>query len=215
MKPSSEILDELLAIRLKRKKPFFDSKTQLDLNCLWISGLVAASDIFPDKKYLKLAEQFFSRIEKRYIDSKIYHSYAVEKVFLEDYAYLINTCIDLSDKTMNFKYKNFAKKITLEALKKFYINEKDIFQKNPKENDDVFFKPIDIGDNTIPNGNAVMLVNLTRLRMMEEAKKLSISLNGYLNIYKSHMISSLRAIDFFNNIKGGKNCNEQGCKVND
>ena len=66
-----------------------------------------------------------------------------------------------------------------------------------------FFKPIDIGDNTIPNGNAIMLVNLTRLRMMEEAKKLSISLNGYLNIYKSHMISSLRAIDFFNNIKGG------------
>ena len=65
MKPSSEILDELLAIRLKRKKPFFDSKTQLDLNCLWISGLVAASDIFPDKKYLKLAEQFFSRIEKK------------------------------------------------------------------------------------------------------------------------------------------------------
>ena len=58
------------------------------------------------KKYLKLAEQFFSRIEKRYINSKIYHSYAVEKVFLEDYAYLINTCIDLSDKTMNFKYKN-------------------------------------------------------------------------------------------------------------
>ena len=162
-----------------------------------------------------MAEQFFSRIEKRYINSKIYHSYAVEKVFLEDYAYLINSCIDLSDKTMNFKYKNFAKKITLEALKKFYINEKDIFQKNPKENDDVFFKPIDIGDNTIPNGNAIMLVNLTRLRMMEEAKKLSISLNGYLNIYKSHMISSLRAIDFFNNIKGGKNCNEQGCKVND
>ena len=113
------------------------------------------------------------------------------------------------------KMPNFAKKITLEALKKFYINEKDIFQKNPKENDDVFFKPIDIGDNTIPNGNAIMLINLTRLRMMEEAKKLSISLNGYLNIYKSHMISSLRAIDFFNNIKGGKNCNEQGCKVDD
>ena len=215
IKPSSEIIDKLLAIRLKRKKPFFDNKTQLDLNCLWISALVAASDIFPDKKYLRLAEQFFSKIEKRYINSKIYHSYAVEKVFLEDYAYLINTCIDLSDKTMNFKYKNFAKRITLEALKKFYINEKDIFQKNPKENDDVFFKPIDIGDNTIPNGNAIMLVNLTRLRMMEEAKKLSISLNGYLNIYKSHMISSLRAIDFFNNIKGGKNCNEQGCKVND
>ena len=33
-----------------------------------------------------------------------------------------------------------------------------------------------------------------------EAKKLSESLNGYLNIYKNHMMTSLRAIDFFNNI---------------
>ena len=44
-------------------------------------------------------------------------------------------------------------------------------------------------------------------------KKLSESLNGYLNVYKSHMMTSLRAIDYFNNIKEGKNCNEQGCKI--
>ena len=60
--------------------------------------------------------------------------------------------------------------------------------------------PVDIGDNTIPNGNAVMLINLIRLGMMDEAKKLADSLNGYLNIYKSHMMTSLRAIDYFKNI---------------
>ena len=48
--PTSEIIKELLKIRLKKVKPFFDDKTQLDLNCLWISSLVAASEIFPDKK---------------------------------------------------------------------------------------------------------------------------------------------------------------------
>jgi hypothetical protein len=36
--------------------------------------------------------------------------------------------------------------------------------------------------------------------MMEEAKKLSNSLNGYLNIYKNHMMTAIRALDFFNNI---------------
>ena len=51
------------------------------------------------------------------------------------------------------------------------------------------------------------------LKMMDEAKKLSDSLNGYLNIYKNHMMSSLRAIDFFNNVKEGKDCNERGCKI--
>ena len=50
---------------------------------------------------------------------------------------------------------------------------------------------------------------------MNEAKKLSASLNGYLNIYKNHMMTAIRALDFFNNIISGKHCNEQGCKRND
>ena len=60
----------------------------------------------------------------------------------------------------------------------------------------------------------VVLINLTRLGFSNESKKLSNSLNGYLNIYKSHMMTAIRAIDFFNNVKDGKNCNEQGCKIN-
>ena len=212
-KPNKNILKKLSEIRARRNKPFFDDKTQLDLNCLMISALVAANEILPEKKYLKLAEELFSKIEKKYIKNKIYHSYSENIVFIEDYAFLINSLIDLSDKTMNFKYNDLAKKLSYEAIKKFYLNDKNIFQKNPKTNDDVFFRPIDIGDNTIPNGNAIMLINFIRLGMMEEAKKLSESLNGYLNIYKNHMMTSLRAIDFFNNIKKGKKCNEQGCKI--
>ena len=213
--PTKEILNNLMKIRSKKEKPFFDDKTQLDLNCLWISSLVAANEILPKMNYLKLAEEFFARIEKKFIKDKVYHSYSKSIVFLEDYAFLINALIDLSDKTMNFKYRDLAKKITKETLKKFYLENNDIFQKNPIDNCDVFFKPVDIGDNTIPNGNAIMLINLIRLGMMNEAKKLSQSLNGYLNIYKSHMMTALRAIDFFNNINNGSNCNEQGCNIND
>ena len=212
-KPNKYILKKLSEIRARRNKPFFDDKTQLDLNCLMISALVAANEILPEKKYLNLAEELFLKIEKKYIKNKIYHSYSKNIVFIEDYAFLINSLIDLSDKTMNFKYNDLAKKLSYEAIKKFYLNDKNIFQKNPKTNDDVFFRPIDIGDNTIPNGNAIMLINFIRLGMMEEAKKLSESLNGYLNIYKNHMMTSLRAIDFYNNIKKGKKCNELGCKI--
>ena len=212
-KPPKEIIDKLLDIRTKKTKPFFDNKTQLDLNCLWISALISADEILPKKNYIKLAEEFFVKIEDNYIKDTIQHSYSKEIVFLEDYAFLINLLNDLSDKTMNFKYKELAKKICNEAILKFYIDDKDIFQKNKKTNNDIFFKPIDIGDNTIPNGNSIMLINLVRLGMMEQAKKLAKSLNGYLNIYKSHMMTAVRALDFFNNINSGKNCNEQGCKI--
>ena len=131
----------------------------------------------PDKGYLKLAEEFFIMIEKKYVQNKIYHSYSKDIVFIEDYAFLINALNDLYDKTMNFKYKDLAKKMSFEALDKFFVVDKHIFQKNPKTNNDVFLKPIDIGDNTIPNGNSIMLINLVRLGMMDKAKKLSESLN--------------------------------------
>ena len=211
--PTKDLLKKLLSIRSKKNKPFFDDKTQLDLNCMMISALVSADEILPEKGYLKIAEDLFFKINKKYIENKIYHSFSKEIVFIEDFAFLINALNDLSDKTMNFKYKDLAKKLSLEAIKQFYLNEKNIFQKNQVNNSDIFFKPVDIGDNTIPNGNAIMLINFVRLGMMKEAKQLSDSLNGYLNIYKSHMMTSLRAIDFYNNTKDGKNCNEQGCKI--
>ena len=100
---------------------------------------VAASEILPNKGYLELAEIFFSMIEKKYIDNKIYHSYSKDIVFLEDYAFLVNALNDLYDKTLNFKYKNLANKISKETIEKFYLNDKNIFQKNSRENNDVFF----------------------------------------------------------------------------
>jgi len=215
VKPTEEILKKLLQIRSKRNKPFFDDKTQLDLNCLMISAFIATNEILPNKGYLKLAEEFFLKIEKKYIKKTIHHSYSKHIVFIEDYAFLINAINDLSDATMNFKYKDLARKLSQETVDKFFLKDKNIFQKNPKNNNDTFFEPIDIGDNTIPNGNAIMLINLTKCGMMDEAKKLSLSLNGYLNIYKNHMMTAIRALDFFNNINSGKNCNEQGCKLHE
>ena len=210
-----EIITELLKIRSKRKKPFFDDKIQLDLNCLWISSLVAANDILPEKKYLQKAEKYFSKIETLFLESGVHHSYSKNIVFLEDYALLINASLDLSEATMNFKYSNIAKKLCYEAISKFYIKEKNIFRKNPINSNDLFFNPIEINDNTIPNGNAIMLINFTRLGLIEEGKKLNISLNGYLNMYKSYMSSAMKAIDFFNSKLSGKNCNDKGCLLND
>ncbi len=214
-KPTKEILKNLLQIRLQRQKPFFDDKTQLDLNCLMISALIAANEILPNKGYLKLAEELFLKIENKYIKNKIHHSYSKNVVFIEDYAFLINALNDLADVTLNFKYNDLARKLSKEAIEKFFLTDKNIFQKNPRDNNDIFFKPIDIGDNTIPNGNAIMLINLVKIGMMDEAKKLAESLNGYLNIYKNHMMTAIRALDFFNNINSGKNCNDQGCAIDD
>ena len=101
--------------------------------------MVIANEVLPDRGYLKLAEEFFSKIEKKYINNKIYHSFSKDIVFLEDYAFLINALNDLFDKTMNFKYKNLAKKLSLETIEKFFLDKKNIFQKNSKNSEDTFF----------------------------------------------------------------------------
>ena len=58
-----------------------------------------------------------------------------------------------------------------------------------------------------------MLINLVRLGMNNYAEKLSNSLNGYLNVYKSFMPSSIRAIDFYMENKINSKCSVEGCKV--
>jgi len=57
-----KLIKELKNIRLKRRRPFFDKKNQLDLNCLWISSLLAAHEILPEKKYLKFADRKSTRL---------------------------------------------------------------------------------------------------------------------------------------------------------
>tara|TARA_B100001559_G_scaffold205044_1_gene171709 strand:- start:950 stop:2665 length:1716 start_codon:yes stop_codon:yes gene_type:complete len=211
IQPNEDIIKRLLEIRAKREKPFFDKKNQLDLNCLWVSSLISLNSLMPEEGYLKDAEYFYDKIEKKFCDKNIFHSYSKDISFIEDYAYLIQCLLDLSDATMNTKYRLLAKKYCEQAINKFYDSNNKIFQKNEKSKNDIFINPIDISDNTLPNANSIMLINFSRLGFTEQAKELSISLSGYLNIYKNFMISSLKALDFFKEIDNGKNCNTEGC----
>ncbi len=207
------IVEQLKSIRNLRKKPFFDNKTQLDLNCILISAFVKAHEILPKNEYLKSAKEIYQLIEKKFKNFQIYHSYSKDISFLEDYAYLISASLDLADATLEMSYRLNAKKLCEDVLKKFYIKEKKIFQKNQIFKNDIFCEPVDISDHTISNGNSIMLSNFSRLGMLEEAKELADSLNGYLNIYKNYMLSSLRAIDYFETISSGKKCNDEGCEI--
>jgi len=121
--------------------------------------------------------------------------------------------LDLSDQTLKSNYLFKAKDLCQKTIKLFYIKEKSIFQKNIISNNDLFHKPIDISDNNTPNGNSIMLLNFSRLGMKKEARELSNSLNGYLNIYKSLMTSSLKSIDYFNMIESNTNCTDSGCII--
>jgi len=212
--PPESIVIKLKDLRKKKNRPFFDNKIQLDLNCIWISALISAEKISPKNNYLQKAENFYDNLEKMFFrEDKLYHTNSKTSVFLEDYAYAISMLLDLSDQTLKPNYLFKAKHLCNKAIELFFIEEKSIFQKNIISNNDLFHKPIDISDNNIPNGNSIMLLNFSRLGMKKEAKELSNSLNGYLNIYKSLMASSLKSIDYFKMIESNKNCTDKGCII--
>tara|TARA_B100000963_G_scaffold287412_1_gene256570 strand:- start:9748 stop:11469 length:1722 start_codon:yes stop_codon:yes gene_type:complete len=210
---SDFIKSELKKIRSKKKKPLFDNKIQLDLNCFWISALLSVYSVSKNQKILEKAENYYMNLNKNYSEEKLFHCDKKDVVFLEDYAYYVQMLLDFYDATMNISYKIKADKICNDTTKLFFDEEKKIFQKNLIENNDLFMRPVDIGDNTIPNGNSIMLLNYTRLGKMVDAKKLAESLSGYLNLYKNFMISSIKSLDFFKEVKEGKNCNSEGCSI--
>ena len=166
----------------------------------------------PNNNFLKTAETYYQNLEKFFFNKeKLQHTILKKEVFLEDYAYSIAMLLDLYDETLKPSYLLKAKKLSIKAIELFYIREKSIFQKNQILINDLFHVPIDISDNNLPNGNSVMLLNFTKLGMLDEAKELSESLNKYLNNYRSFMASSLKAIDYFNSISNKKNCNDHEC----
>jgi len=210
--PPDSIVARLKELRKKKNKPFFDEKVQLDLNCLWISALISADKILPNKNYLKIAEKFYDNLEKIFLkENRLFHTNSKASVFLEDYAYTIAMLLDLYDQTLKPDYLFKAKELCKKTIELFYVREKYVFQKNIITENDIFHKPIDISDNNIPNGNSVMLLNFSRLGMVNESKELSKSLNGYLNVYKSLMVSSLKAIDYHKSIEAKKNCTDSEC----
>ena len=211
--PNPQIKHELLKIRKSKKKPFFDEKVQLDLNCMWISSLVNTYDFNKDKYYLELAEKFYSNLKTKFDENNLHHSYSKNHVFLEDYACYTSMLLDLYDATMDLTYKNKSLKVYSNTLDKFFDKEKKIFQKNLLSNNDLFLNPIDIGDSTIPNGNSIMLLNMVRLGKLDEAKILAQSLYGYLNIYNNYMTSSLKSLDYFSEKSLGRDCGPDGCKT--
>jgi uncharacterized protein YyaL (SSP411 family) len=212
--PPESIIAKLKYLRKKKNKPFFDKKIQLDLNCLWISALISADRILPKKNYLQIAESYYNNLENFFFnDDRLHHTNSKTIVFLEDYAYSIAMLLDLSDRTLKPNYLFKAKDLCKKTIEFFYVKEKSIFQKNIILDNDLFHKPIDISDNNIPNGNSIMLLNFSRLGMKKEAKELSNSLNGYLNIYKLSMISAVKSIDYFNVTENNKNCTESGCEI--
>ncbi len=199
-----KIKNKLLNIREKRPKPFFDDKTQIDLNTYWISTLIFVAELFNKEEWKKLSLSNYNLI-KDLTKNEIYHCYKDKdgvKVFLDDYTYLAQLMINFYEITGEINYLNDAKKIVQQTWDLFYDKENKILQKNPIKQNDLFVPPLDINDSNIPNGNSVFLLNCKKLEAITSdtkwqgmAKELTESFHSFLNLKSTQMASYIKNLD--------------------
>jgi len=218
-----KLKNKLLDMRQKRILPFFDDKTQIDLNAYWLSTLNFVAEVLDKEDWRKITVDNFQLI-KYQTKEEIFHCYKDKegvKVFLEDYVYLAQSMINLYETTGKISYLNEAIKTMGKTWDLFYDKKNKILQKNPIDQNDLFFPPSDINDHNIPNGNSVFLINSKKLEVITDNKKwkdinkeLIQSFHSFLNVHSSQMTSYIKTLDmceelttftFFGSLEKNKN----------
>ena len=199
-----EIKRKLLSVRDKRVKPFFDDKTQIDLNAYWTSTLLFVAEVFGKEEWKKIALQNYNTI-KNLTKDEVYHCYKDKegvKVFLDDYTYLSQLMINLYEITGQQIYINDAGKMTQKTWDMFYDKNNKILQKNLIEKNDLFVPPSDVNDSNIPNGNSIFLLNCKKLEAITGEKKWQVmaeelkqSFHSFLNLQSTQMVSYIKNLD--------------------
>ncbi len=199
-----ELEQILLGIRKKRNKPFFDDKSQTDLNAFWIYVNLYSSIILNDKALLEKTIKNFQNLNKVY-ENKLIHCYNDNKqidVFLEDYAYFSLLLICNYEFTKNRTSLEKCIKFMDEAWKNFFNSSEGILQKNKVQSNDLFVEPIDLNDNNIPNGNSIYLLVSNKLNNIVSDNKwneridiLSKSFHPHINSNFTQMFSYIKILD--------------------
>ena len=193
----------LLLERKKRVKPFFDDKSQTDLNAFILDTLINASIVLEDNN-LKNEALATIKILNEKLSSKIYHCYDSSEidVFLEDYVYYAMLMITLYEVDGDEQALGKSMTIMKEIWEIFYNKDTQLLQKNIIQRNDLFVNPIDLNDSNIPNGNSVYLNLCNKLYTitndkiwMEKVNILKKSFHQVLNSFYSQMFSFIKTLD--------------------
>ena len=202
-----EIESKLIQERKKRVKPFFDNKSQTDLNSFILDTLINASIVLEDDN-LKNEAIATLKILNDKLSNKIYHCYNSKEidVFLEDYVYYASLLVTLYE--VDEDESALEKSITImkEIWEIFYNKDKQLLQKNRIKENDLFVSPIDLNDSNIPNGNSVYLNLCNKIYTITNDKfwfnKVEIlkkSFHQFLNSFFSQMFSFIKTLDLCEN----------------
>ena len=206
-KKITQIEEKLIQERSKRVRPFFDDKSQTDLNAFILDTLIGSAIVLGDNNLKNEAMSTLEILNKK-LSNKIYHCYDSTEIdaFLEDYVYYAMLLVTLYE--VNGDEKSLKKAINTmkEIWEIFYNKDTQLLQKNKIKDNDLFVSPIDLNDSNIPNGNSVYLNLCNKIYTISNDKfwfdKVEIlkkSFHQVLNSFFSQMFSFIKVLDLCEN----------------
>jgi hypothetical protein len=152
--------------RSLRKRPELDTKVIVSWNALAIKAFVDGYRATQKRQYLRIAleaaEFLISRqLHKDYRLERVYYN-GESKVnaFLDDYAFLIDTLIQLYQVTFDAKWIDWSVKLAEYVLTHFKLNNSNLLQYKSDLDGALIAPKIEIVDSVIPSSNSIMAKNL-------------------------------------------------------
>ncbi len=190
-------LQVLFVKRNTRIRPLLDDKILLGWNALMITALCKAATALNDRNYKILAEKSFAfiwnNLKKQGEDTGFYHTYknkiARYPAFLDDYAYLIQSCIFLQEITSDHNYLIRAKQLSMHVLENFMEEGTGYFFFTNKIQNDVIVRKKEVYDGATPSGNSIMADNLFYLSIVFDNMKWKAHAEKALDSLKTAVVS--------------------------
>lgn len=160
--------ERLFNVRSGRIRPPLDDKILTDWNGLMISALAHAHQVTGHKKYLQAAGQCASFIFKHLLteEGHLLKRYRAGKAggvsHLEDYAFVIQACLDLYASDYDPAHLSLAVKLQETLDREFWDGENGGYYLGA-DTDELLIRGKEIYDGAIPAGNSVAALNLVRL----------------------------------------------------
>ena len=207
------IIDEskeiLYQARSHRPPPLRDEKVLTAWNGLMISAHARAGLILGESKYIDRAVKAAQFVLKNlYIKNRLFRSYkdntARHNAYLDDYAFLIASLLDLYEATYDTTW--LEKAMALDGVLEKYYEDKRIggFFMTSNDHEDLIAREKPAYDGALPSGNSIAVLNLLRLgeftnidSYKKRAEKALMSFLGTLNSNPVALSEMLLAVDFF------------------
>ena len=172
----SEAERKLLTLRSNRIRPGLDDKILTSWNALMISALVKGYRVTDDITYFDAATKCVNFVEQNMLsDGLLLRTYkngrAKIRGYLEDYAYFINSLIDVFEVNPEIKYLDTAQSLAEYLVKHFWDAEHGSFYFTADNHERLIIRPKNNYDLSMPSGNSVAAGAMLKLYHLTQKKE--------------------------------------------